>query len=275
VVLSSGERTIATTMSEVGRRVKAGQSVRLLDIPAARRFGAWDELHGAAAGSAFSDAIKRGAATHHGHAGREFVQRLTRDDRDLIERLNRIKDLPQFAVSNGEGQERRAAGRFALFALAGELATEYGLTGWPQGAAIDAAAECFRAWRAERGRGNDERRQILDAVASFIDKHGDSRFSSASGESYDNQKAVHQRAGWWRDEGLPDSRVYLFNKDGLREALKSFDFGRALDVLQQEKVLPPPTSGGERSRSERINAAGGTRRVYPIDSGQLRAGDGA
>jgi putative DNA primase/helicase len=43
-VLSSGERTLATHMMEGGHRAKAGQSVRLLDLPAARRFGAWDEL---------------------------------------------------------------------------------------------------------------------------------------------------------------------------------------------------------------------------------------
>ena len=36
VVLSSGERTIATAMQEGGYRAKAGQAVRLLDIPAAR-----------------------------------------------------------------------------------------------------------------------------------------------------------------------------------------------------------------------------------------------
>ena len=39
-ILSSGERTIATTMQEGGHRVKAGQTVRLLDIPAVRAFGA-------------------------------------------------------------------------------------------------------------------------------------------------------------------------------------------------------------------------------------------
>ena len=57
-VLSSGERTIGTTMSEGGQRVKAGQSMRLLDIPASRRYGVFDELHGEPSGSAFSDDLK-------------------------------------------------------------------------------------------------------------------------------------------------------------------------------------------------------------------------
>jgi len=57
-ILSSGERTIATAMAEGGHRTKAGQSVRLLDIPAMRSFGAWDDLHEFASGPEFSDAEK-------------------------------------------------------------------------------------------------------------------------------------------------------------------------------------------------------------------------
>ena len=147
-VLSSGERTIGTTMAEGGYRAKAGQSVRLLDIPAGRRFGAWDQLHGFASGTAFSDALKRAAVTHHGHAGRAFLEKLTRDRRDFCGLLERLKALPEFSADGGEGQDKRAAGRFALLALAGEVATEYGITGWPEGAAINAAAEGFKAWRS-------------------------------------------------------------------------------------------------------------------------------
>src|SRR5690606_40758644 len=38
-ILSSGERSLAAHMSEAGHRPKAGQSVRLLDIPAKRQIG--------------------------------------------------------------------------------------------------------------------------------------------------------------------------------------------------------------------------------------------
>ena len=121
MVLSSGERTIGTAMQEGGHKVKAGQSMRLLDIPIGRRFGAFDKLHGFKTGSIFSDAIKRAASTHYGHPGREFLEKLTRDKRDFCQRLERIKALPAFSIENGEGQDKRAAGRFALLALAGEL----------------------------------------------------------------------------------------------------------------------------------------------------------
>ena len=52
-VISTGERSIATSMLEAGQRVKAGQAVRLLDIPAQRRFGAWDALHQHSSGPRF------------------------------------------------------------------------------------------------------------------------------------------------------------------------------------------------------------------------------
>jgi putative DNA primase/helicase len=252
-VLSSGERTIGTTMMEGGHRTKAGQAVRLLDIPAARRFGAWDDLHGMASGTAFSDAIKRASVTHHGHAGRAFLEKLTRDKRDFCDYLERFKSLPEFSCTDNEGQAKRAAARFALMALAGELATEYGVTGWPEGAATDAAAECLKAWLSTRTKGNDERGQILDRVLGFIEKHGDSRFSNADATGSENQVRIN-RAGWWRDTHA--GREYLFTKDGLREATKGFDFNRALDTLQEAEALPAPSANGERSKFVRINGLG-------------------
>jgi len=153
-IISTGERTIATTMAEGGHRSKAGQSVRLLDIPTARQQGCFDRLHGHTSGEALSDAIKRAAVTHYGRPGRAFLERLTHDNRDFAVRLESLKGLPDFNRQDFEGQDKRAAGRFALLALAGELATEYGLTGWPEGEAVKAAVIGFNAWRSLRGRGN-------------------------------------------------------------------------------------------------------------------------
>ena len=173
IVLSSGERSIATTMLEGGHKVKAGQSVRLLDIPVAQTHGAWDNLHGAADAAAFSDLIKKAAAQHHGHSGRAFLEKLTVDPRDFCALLEQTKALPLFTTGGTDGQDKRVAARFALIGLSGELATEYGITGWPEGAAMNAAALCFKLWQSARGKGNDERRQILTQVSDFIQRNGD------------------------------------------------------------------------------------------------------
>ncbi|MDZ4252666.1 MAG: DUF927 domain-containing protein, partial [Sulfuritalea sp.] len=264
-VLSSGERSIATAMLEGGQRAKAGQSVRLLDIPAARAFGAWDELHGAASAAAFSDALKVAATRHHGLAGRAFLDKLTQDGRDFCATLEQVKALPMFSAEGGEGQDKRAAARFALVGMAGELATEYGVTGWPEGAAMDAAVLAFGLWRANRGKGNDEGRQILDRVAAFIERHGDSRFSDAdaNGEAH-----VRERAGWWRDS--IGERTYLFTADAMREALKGFDFNRGLDALQVAGALPAPGANGERARALRV--CGRPVKLYQINPDKLDGG---
>lgn len=170
-------------------------------------------------------------------------------------------------------------------ALAGELASEYGITGWPEGTATEAAAEGFKAWRSLRGPRNDERRQILEAVSDFIERHGDSRFSSTKivGNYSKDQEylgpdtrigaeaIIRDRAGWWEGEG--DARVYLFNAAGMREALAGFDFNPALDVLQEAGALPPPDASGKRSTPHRIG--GRLVRLYTIHADKLEADHGA
>lgn len=245
-VLSTGERSIATSMSEAGQRIKAGQAVRLLDIPVHRTHGAWDALHGHASGPAFSDAIKRGARQQHGTAGRAFLEKLTRDTQDLAQRLENIKTelMSSASITPGDGQPARAAARLAVLALAGELATAYGITGWQEGEATSAAQIGFVAWLQGRGdtSGNAEHHQITQAVLDFIDRHGESRFSDATGPFDDRQQAmVRDRAGWWLSVG--DGMEYLFTTSGMREALNGFDFDRALKVLRLAGLLDAPTSG--------------------------------
>ena len=89
--------------------------------------------------------LKAAARQHHGHAGRAFLLRLTRDtETDFSAALEAIKSLPEFTPTGDDGQVKRAAARFALQALAGELATAYGVTPWPTGEAVRAAAFALR-----------------------------------------------------------------------------------------------------------------------------------
>lgn len=260
-VLSTGERSIATTMADGGQRIKAGQAVRLLDIPVERKHGAWDTLHSHTSGAAFSNALKRASATHYGHAGRAFLEQLSREETDPAQAWEAIKALPEFQPTSTDGQAARAAGRFALLALAGELATGYGVTGWPEGEAIRAAVVAFKAWLSMRGTGgNTERVEAAERLLEFIDRHGDSRFSDADAPEDARAVLVRDRAGYWRNTA--QGRVYLFTATGMREALKGLDFNRALLVLEQADLIGAPNDKGERARSQRV---GGRKvRVYEV-----------
>jgi len=103
------------------------------------------------------------------------------------------------------------------------------------GDALKATGEGFRLWLSERGPGNDEKRKILEQVSDFIDRHGDARFSDANIPPADRGPIIRDQAGCWKD--ADDDRTYLFNPQGLREALTGFDFKRGLDVLQAASVL--------------------------------------
>lgn len=268
-ILSNGERSIVATMEEGGFRTKAGQAVRIIDLPVTdQAHGAWDRLHQYPSGAALSDALRREAETHYGHAGRSFLERLTRDDHDQVrELLASIKARPEFNAEGGEGQFQRVAARFAVLALAGELATAYGVTGWQRGEAIRATAVALRLWLGmQDGRTTDaEGPQVVDQVTEFIDRHGDSRFSDADTDPL-HSPPVRERAGWWRDRD--GERVYLFTGQGLKDALKGHDFKRALDHLEQAGMLKT------RNKTERIRAIGGTTKkfytVKPTDAGDAK-----
>ena len=149
-----------------------------------------------------------------------------------------------------------------MLALAGELATAYGITTWPEGEATKAAAVGFDAWLSLRGEvsGNAEQDQITQAVLDFIDRHGESRFSDATGPFDDRQQSmVRDRAGWWQSAG--DGMEYWFTPGGMREALRGFDFDRGLKVLRLVGLLDAPATG-KASKSKRIH--GRFARVYVV-----------
>lgn len=226
-VLSTGERTVKSQMAEAGKLVKAGQEIRLLNVPASRQHGAFDELHQFADGRSLSDHLKTACKQHHGHAGPAFVERILNDDRDFGGDLQALTSLAQFNAP--DSQSGRAASAFALFGLAGEMAIEYGIVPWPTGSSLTSAAECYQAWLNSRGRGITEHRQILQSIADYIARHGDSRFSE-KGKS--DEKPVINRAGWWTEE-VDAERIYLFNAPALREAGQGYDLPRILAALRR------------------------------------------
>lgn len=259
MLFSSGELGLSSLMAEAGRRSRAGQEIRLLDIPARRAYGAWDYLHDMAGGREFSDAIQRVSVTHYGHAGPQFIRKLL--ECGLQEGLPAL--LAQFCSQypSISGQESRAAERFALVAMAGELAITFGVLPLPTGTARDAMLELFEQWRAGRGEGPSEDRQILRSVADFIARHGDTRFSSAN----DRAVEVRDRAGYWED--TPRGRLYLFNRPGLEEATKGYDSGRVMLALDSVGAIAKKEAG--KFQHKKCLKDGSKPRFYWIDHSKL------
>ena len=253
-VLSSGELTLTAKIAEAGKRIKAGQEVRLLDVSAARAFGCWDRLHGLPDGAALSKIIKRASVTHYGHAGPEFVRQLLAGEG--LEGLPEALELLRAEYPARNGLEGRAADRFALLALAGELAIGFGLLPLAPDSARLAMLALFADWQGERSADSSEDAAIKAQLVEFVTRHGEAHFSEL-GVPTDK---VRDRAGWWRQEG--EARVWLFTAEGLRRAVPGFEQRTVLDVLDAAGWIAERDKSGKRSK--RVKSEGRALWLYHL-----------
>ena len=250
-LLSTGERSISAMMQEGGKQAKAGQLVRLLNIPAERQFGVFDNLHNFVDGREMADHFKDQCAEHYGQAGIKFVEHIiSQGNADFGAILAQIET--QF--THTDTQAARAASRFALYAMAGELATEAGILPWKEGAALDACKTMFSEWQAMRGTGATEHQQILQNVGDYILKHGDTKFTEKN-NSDDKPKA--DRAGWYTDR--PGGRTYLFTSAALKEAGGNYDLNRVLEAIDRAGWIAERDHG---KRSKKTTIMGGKDNLY-------------
>ncbi|MGZ8159062.1 MAG: DUF927 domain-containing protein [Methylobacter sp.] len=246
-LLSTGERSITAMMQEGGKQAKAGQLVRLLNIPAARKFGVFDELHHFVDGREIADYFKTECAKNYGHVGVKFVEYIiSQNNADFGATLATIEQ--QFIHS--DTQAARAASRFALYAMAGELAIEAGIVNWKQGLALEACKQMFAEWQAMRGTGATEHKQILQSVGDYLLKHGDTKFTDKSNP---DDKPRADRAGWYLDK--PGGRIYLFSSSALKEAGGNYDINRVLDALDSASWIIEKDDG-KRSKKTAITGGG-------------------
>lgn len=212
--LSAGELGLSDHMAEAQKRARVGQEVRMVDLSAdaGAGMGAFEHLHDRDGGAALATELARAASSVYGAPGRAWLQWLAPQWQGLPKRLRERTDALRAAwvPTGASGQVERVAARFALVAVAGELATEAGLTGWPVGESERAARRCFESWLAQRGgAGNAEVRQMLRQVKAFIELHGEGRFTWWHRAADDHNAKTLQRAGFRRmvnDAGEPITR---------------------------------------------------------------------
>ena len=259
IFLSTGEVSLSDKLREAGRgrSTKAGQEVRLLDLPAdaGAGLGAFEELNGASDPGAFADALKGAVAETHGTAGPAFLEALVAEDIDALRsdwRTFRDRFLTEALGDRADGQAKRGAGRFAIIAFAGELACRFGVLPWAQGEALKAALACFAAWRDARGgTGSVEARQAIERVQAAVTTQA-ARF-----QPWDDADCVpRDRLGFFRagDEG-----GWFFHAAGLREILAGLDEEQALRSLEESGFLRTYAEGGSVRRKGKIRPPGSGR----------------
>ncbi len=264
--LSSGEINLSTL---IGRRTNAGEEIRFADIEADAgcNLGAFECLHEYDSPVTFTVAIKDATAHYHGQVFIDWIKALAKDRLLLAKQIKDSIDQFMFAVvpahSKDNGQISRMARRMGLVATAGELATSYGLTGWPMGEATQAAKHCFAIWLSGFGVGNKEDRDVIEHTRQFFLAHGSSRFQPKEAPNNDSDYKVINRVGFYSDEN--GQRQYLVPDAGMKEIYKGFDLKRVKKVLADHGLIIVGESGLNTHRC-RIPSEGINIRVYIFDS---------
>ncbi|MDR0273985.1 MAG: DUF927 domain-containing protein [Burkholderiaceae bacterium] len=212
--LSSGEIGLSDHMAESMKRTRVGQEVRMVDLvsDAGAGMGLFERLHNRDGGVALTNELIHASAAVYGAPGHAWLQWLAPQWSGLRKRLRERMDALRAAwvPTGASGQVERVAARFAIVAVAGELATEAGLTGWPAGEAERGVRRCFEAWLAARGgAGNAEVLQMLRQARNFIQAHGEGRFTWWHRATDDHNAKTLNRAGFRRyvmPDGTPIQR---------------------------------------------------------------------
>jgi uncharacterized protein (DUF927 family) len=276
--LSTGEITPEAKMAEAGLRAHAGEDVRMIGLPAdaGAGLGVFQKLHGFASGAALAEHLRAAAGAYCGTAAPAYLDQLARwradNPKELVSTLRGLRDkfLHQHLARDADGQVRSVAARFALIGTAGELASSYEVTGWPEGEALRAAGWCLDRWLAVRGGiGAAEDMQAIAAARAFIAAHGASRFELLNGEVPGTERVVN-RAGWKRTtDGILE---YLIEPSIWRaEICRGLDATRSAMVLEKAGFLVRG-SGGRPNSTQRI-AGYGPVRVYVVRGTILGGGD--
>lgn len=260
IFLSSGEQGLEDKLSEDGKKVRAGQEVRVPDIPCPPS-GMLDDAHRLPNPGALAEHLKAQARRHYGHAARAFLKGLCDqwERREALQSKLREMEaawLAEQVPAGADPQVRRVAGRFALVAVAGELAQRMGILPWPEGEASQAAAVCFGAWLDRRGHaGASEVHRGIAAVRAFLEKHGMARFDEWGDR---DAKPINRAGTRKRAEGPVDGWDFFILPEAWKEASQGFGAREVARACADAGILEPD-GAGKLARSIQIPGHGKAR----------------
>ena len=219
---------------------------------------------------AFAERLNMAAAQSYGTAGPDFVARLLEDLPTATAKAREISsgfanDAVKALAPNADGQVRRVLGRIGLIVAAGEMATAFDLTGWPEGEVVEAGMQLAQIWLAGRGgTGAQEAKEAVDRTRAFIVAHGDSRFEDLDVRADDRLRTIN-RAGW------KQGGRYYVAKDGWSEIHAGSNPENAARAVRDAGYLVPEESGRLQNRAPR--SVEGRPRCYCVRSEIMGSGD--
>ncbi|MCH9562110.1 TOPRIM and DUF927 domain-containing protein [Klebsiella pneumoniae] len=249
VAISTGEMDLETFIATTGRKTKAGQLVRLLNIPLSKAV----HFHEHQNGKQHADALKEAYQHHHGAAGRQWIKWLADHQQQATEAVRGCEARWRSLIPADYGEQvHRVAARFAILEAA--LLLSAGITGWDAQTCRDAVQHSYNAWLREFGTGNKEHQQIIEQTEAFLNAYGLSRFAPFPYSPAD--LPIKELAGYRRRQGEHDESpisFYTFPATFEKEIAAGFNHKQFAEVLKRAGMLTPPSSGrGYQRKSPRI-----------------------
>lgn len=264
ILISNGEESLSQLLATIGKKVKAGQEVRLIEIPAdTEMYGLFEALHEFDSGGDFSTYLKDASAQYYGTAARDFLVRLVENIKEAIDFVKTVIDelKQRHLPENSSSQVIRVFGHLSLIAATGELASHFGITGWEIGVAKDGVMKCFSDWlKARRGGvGMQEEQAALDQVMSVFQLHGESRFSPWNRDIDDRSKTANRMG--YRKESSEGVEYFVFTQAFRDEICKGLDYQYVAKLCLAKRMLIPDDKGNP-TRPERFPGSKSTARCY-------------
>lgn len=264
LLLSTGEISAQQKIEEEGKTARAGQILRLMDIPI--QGGVFDLDHRRTA-SQLAMEIKKECSNYYGTAGPAFIKLIINRFKNfgLLKRF--IKDAFETAnseleIKGLEPEQARALQRLALVKVAGDLAVELGILPFEKEDIKNAIIHIRNTWLKGQDSQSYSARGI-NVVKEFIVRH-QSRFEDSSNSE---SSQIRDLIGYFDK----DENIYLFTTDGFKEACKGLNYKEILEDLRKKGLLR--INEGHRFTYKKQISGIGRFRFYAIDSSILEYED--
>lgn len=258
VAISTGEMDLETFIASTGQKIKAGQLVRLLNIPLSKAV----RFHEYQNGKQHADALKDAYQTHHGAAGRVWVKWLANHQQQAIEAVREAESRWRSLIPSDYGEQvHRVGARFAILEAALVLGTV--ITGWDAQTCRDAIQHSYNAWVREFGTGNKEHQQIIEQAEAFLTAYGFSRYLPYP-EPCERDLPIRDLAGYrtgsQRNEG-EKFKFYTFPGAFEGEIASGFNPQQFARVLANAGMLE---AGGDRLKKKALRKIGGKQHTFYV-----------
>lgn len=264
IFLSTGEKSLKEIMQENGQKTKLGQEIRLIDIDIDQsEYGLFDQIDFAEDGAKQSRLLVERSNQTYGVAGMAWLKYLTNDKESVINHARQLLEQYnlELVAEHKQGHIVRVANAFAIIAVAGELATQAGITGWQTGTALNAVKTVFNAWVNDfEYVGDYQTKEYILHVKAFFEANESSRFEAITPDP-DHIEKIINRVGYWKIEN--GEKLFLVLPEQFKnEVCKGHDNRKVAKALLIEKLLEHDT--GKTSKTVRIPSKKNAVKVYAV-----------